>query len=375
MARRSRRLPSTCAEVAAPLADLRLRLAIVDLIPTAVTSHPSPQLSVIIASHDQRGLLSRCLRSLCAQTADPADFEVIVAGDGCGPETEREVASLEAPFALRYLPLAKAGKSAALNAAIEVAAGRTCLFLDDDILAAPQLVAGHLAGHAGRDLLGIGQMEQTPPQVPDWFAEAFARAAAEHYEELLHRPPRWTDCYGANFSAPTRALREIGGFRVGMAVGEDFEIALRLCQAGCTPTYLPDALGIHDDGKRRRRMLEDATRQGAAHVELVNRNPETWDELLSWEAGADRRELALRRLLLALRVRPELLALAGRFLPGAGRRMQFLHFTRRLAFWRGVKGALDPAGWSNLTLAPGRTGPALAAPLPLLNEIAQVVPL
>lgn len=340
-----------------------------------MTSHPSFKLSVIIASHDRRGLLSRCLRSLGEQTADPSEFEVIVAADGCGPETEQAITSLETPFALRYLPLEKGGKSAALNAAIEVAAGRACLFLDDDIVAAPELVAGHLGGHAAENILGIGQMKQQPPEVPDWFAEAFSRAGEEHYEELLHRPARWTDCYGANFSAPTRVLREIGGFRVDMAVGEDFEIALRLCQAGCTPTYLPEALGIHDDGKRWRQMLQDATKQGAAHVELANRSPETRDELLAWEAGADRRELALRRLLLALRVRPELLAAFGHFLPGEGRRMQFLHFTRRLAFWRGVKGTLDPAGWASLTLAPGRTSPALAAPVPLLAEIAQVVPL
>ena len=40
------------------------------------------ELSVLIATHERREILGRCLDSLAAQTADPAAFEVIVADDG-----------------------------------------------------------------------------------------------------------------------------------------------------------------------------------------------------------------------------------------------------------------------------------------------------
>jgi glycosyltransferase involved in cell wall biosynthesis len=341
-----------------------------------VNPSADPKLSVIIASHDRRGLLRRCLGSLIDQAADPRAFEVVVADDDCELRTEQMIASLPAPFALRCLPLAKVGKSAAMNAGVEAARGATCLFVDDDIVAAPQLVAAHLAAGSGSgDVLGLGRIEERPPAARDWFAHAFARGAAEHYAELESREARWSDCYGANFSAPREALRRIGGFRVGMAVGEDFDVALRLCQAGCRPVYLPDALGTHDDQKRSSQMIEDAQRQGAAHVELASRCPEERTELLRWEAGATRRELAMRRLCLSLRVPPRLLVWLGRFLPGEGRRMHLLHFTRRLAFWGGVKEASAPTAWSTVMVAPSRATRALGAPLALVPELVEAMPL
>src|SRR6185503_18201935 len=128
------------------------------------------QLSIVIASHNRRELLRRCLGSLCAQSADPATFEVIVADDGSGDGTAAMVAGFEAPFALRCLRLEKGGKSAATNAAISAARGHACLFLDDDIVAEPELVAGHLEAHEGGAVLGIGAIVELPPRARDWYA-------------------------------------------------------------------------------------------------------------------------------------------------------------------------------------------------------------
>ncbi len=227
------------------------------------------QLSVLIASHNRQRLLRRCLDSLAAQTADPASFEVIVADDGSGDNTAEIVEAMRTPFALRVLRLEKGGKSAALNAAIAAAAAPTCLFLDDDIVASPDLIAGHLGAHTNGRVLGIGAITEQPPAARDWYAYAFAQGWAEHNAELATRPARWTDCYGANFSAPLEALRDVGGFSVELAVAEDFDIAFRLWRAGCAPVYLPRADGLHDDQKRSARMLTDARRQGEVHVELA----------------------------------------------------------------------------------------------------------
>jgi glycosyltransferase involved in cell wall biosynthesis len=335
------------------------------------------QLSVLIASHNRRQLLRRCLDSLTVQAADPACFEVIVADDGSDDGTAEMVEELPVPFALRVLRLEKSGKSAALNAAIAAAAGPACLFLDDDIVASPELIAGHLGAHTNGRVLGIGAITEQPPAASDWYANAFAQGWAEHNAELATRPARWTDCYGANFSAPLALLREIGGFSVDLAVAEDFDIAFRLWQAGCAPHYLPRAHGIHDDQKRSQRMLTDARRQGEVHVELAAAFPQAEAELLDWGGGADRRELTLRRLCLALRVPPAPLAWIGRFLPGDGRKMIWLHFVRRLSFWRGAKAAASPSQWALLTRRPARRAKhALASPLALMAvDMVEVVPL
>ncbi len=307
---------------------------------------------MIIASHNRSGLLHRCLDSLCAQDADPASFEVIVADDGSPDGTAAMVEGFAAPFRLRLLRLDQGGKSAALNAAVEAADGAVCLFLDDDLIASPGLVAGHIeAQRRDPKTLGIGAITQQPIDAEDWYARAFARGWNEHFAERPEARISWVDCYGANFSAPTAALRAVGDFRE-IPTAEDIEMGFRLEQAGCKPTFLPDAHGVHDDQKPGRRMLEDQRRQGKMHVKLSDERPEMRAALLPWGETVLPSELTLRRALIALRLPPRALASLGRLLPGEGRRMLWFQFTRRFAFWRSVRGCVDRQEWAALTAKP-----------------------
>jgi peptidoglycan/xylan/chitin deacetylase (PgdA/CDA1 family)/GT2 family glycosyltransferase len=309
-----------------------------------------PELSVLIATHDRRELLVRCLDSLAAQEVDPASFEVIVADDGSSDGTAEAVGRLPAPFRLRCLRLEKGGQAAAQNAAIAAAAGRVALILDDDVVAGPRLVAEHLAAQEPeRRVLGVGHLEQPPPRRCDYYAAMFSRTWNRHYAELPGRKIDWTACFGANLSAPLEALREVGGFATDIPVGEDMELAYRLEKAGCLPRFLPEAKAVHDDEKGWRRLLEDSRRQGAGQVALADRHPEMNAKLLGWFGAGSRREIALRRLLLALRAPPRLLAPPGRLLPGQGRKEIWFHFVSRLAFWRAVKEAMDVERWERTT--------------------------
>ncbi len=313
-------------------------------------SGAEPQLSVIVATHNRRDLLARCLEALSRQTLDPGSFEVIVADDGSSDGAPELVEGLETRFQLRLLRLDKGGQAAAQNAAIEIAAGRTCLFLDDDCIPAPGCLEGHVAAHrAGAGTIGIGALLQQPPQANDWYAHTFAKAWNEHYERLADRQPEWTDCYGGNLSAPRRALQELGGFSTDLAIEEDADLAFRLAAAGCVPAYLPDAEAVHDDQKRRGRLIEDARRQGAGHVALAARYPAALPKLLGWFGAPTARDVALRRLLLALRVSPAALALPGRLLPRQGSRLIWFYFVSRYAFWLGVRGSVDRELWLRMT--------------------------
>ncbi len=325
-------------------------------------SESALELSVIIASHNRRDLLQRCLESLAEQTADPASFEVIVAADGSEDGTAEMAEAFETPYALRVLRLPKSGHAAAQNAALEVARGAACLLLDDDVVASPELVEGHIEGHRQHPrAIGIGALTQQPVTADDWYAHAYARGWAEHYAELEGREAHWSDCYGANLSFPREAIREIGGVSTDIPSAKDFDLALRLRRGGCTPVFLPRAHGVHDDQKRSDRMLADARRAGAMHVELSRRFPEAAPELLDWTAGAGPRERAVRRLCLTLRVPIAPLAWLGRLLPGDGRKMIWLHFVRRLAFWSGVRGAVGRRSWN--LVSHERTAEAVAAGL------------
>ncbi len=309
------------------------------------------ELSVLVATHNRRELLRRCLESLVEQTQDPSTFEVIVADDGSDDGAPEMVEAFEPPFGLRLLRLGKAGKPAALNAAIEIAAGSVCVFLDDDIIASPELVSEHMAAHRSDPrTLGIGALTQQPPEARDWYAHAYATAWNERYARLAAKRVDWTDCYGGNVSAPRAALVEIGGFETDLEAVEDIEIGYRLCAvADCTPKYLPGASGLHDDQKLRGRILADTRRFGAHCVEFARRNPQMGSRLLGWFAEPTARDVTLRRLFIACRIPPAGLAAVGRLIPGIGGRQLWHGFVSRYAFWLGVRMHVDRREWLQTT--------------------------
>ncbi len=318
-----------------------------------------PQLSVIIASHNREELLRRCLESLRTQTAEPGSFEVIVADDGSDDGSAAMAETLDVPYPLQVLRLSKRGHGAAQNAAMEHARAARCLLLDDDMIASSELVEAHIAAEAeDPDSIGIGPIEQVP-MADDWFAETYVRGWADHYADLADREARWSDCYGANISFPTAAFREIGGVSTDIPLAKDFDLALRLRRAGCRPLYLPRAHGVHDDRKKGSdRIMANVRRAGEMHVELGRRYPEAASELLNWVGRVGPRQLALRRVGIALHVPPAPLLRLGRFLPGPGRKTIWLHFVGRLAFWQGVRREVGRESWKAITA--GRVDEAVA---------------
>lgn len=308
------------------------------------------ELSVVIASRNRSPMLRRCLDALAAQDVDPASFEVIVADDGSDDDTTAMLAATQTPFRLRALRLDRVGRGAARNAAIEAASGRICLILDDDVIAAPGLVAAHLSAHDRAErAICIGHLEQEPPRRGDWYARAFARGWKRHYDSVERRGARWTDCYGGNLSVGRDGLQKVGGFASPDSPIDDIDLAFRLGREGYAPVFAPGARAVHDDQKPWRRLLRDSRLQGAAHVEMADREPETMPPLLGWFEAATPREVLLRRLLLALRVPAAALAIAGRLLPGEGRRQIWFDFVSRFAFWRSVRTAMGRDRWLRTT--------------------------
>jgi len=306
--------------------------------------------SVIIPSHNRREMLERCLDALARQDADPGTFEVIVVDDGSSDGTPEMVEGLETPFELRLLRRRHGRAPAARNAGIEASAGRICVLLDSDIVASPGLVAAHRAGHARQErALGIGPLTQVPPRARDWYAHTFAAEWDKHYADLRRRPATWMDCYGGNFSAPRAALVESGGYAMDLIAAADVELPYRLWRAGFTPHLFPEADAVHDDQKRGSGVLKDAARRGKAYLEVVERHPGAEAEMLGSFQVDGSREVALRRVLIALRVPPRLLVALGRLVPGADRKTFLHHAIQRFAFWRSVRRAVDDERWRRLT--------------------------
>ncbi len=312
----------------------------------------------MIPTRNREELLGRCLEALRRQTESSESFEVVVVDDGSTDGTAKLLAKADTPFALRPLRVEPAGVSSARNAGVAAAAGGICIFLDDDCIPAPALVAEHLAAHREDDrLLAIGALTQVPPGEPDWYTRAFARAWEDHYRRMEGKPAAWSDCYSGNISVPREAMIELGGFATDVPVGEDIELGFRLEQRGFALRYLPRAGALHDDQKPRRRLLADVRRHAGAYLELSRRHPGMEPKLIGWFADAGPRELALRRLLIALRVPVGALAGVGALVPGEARQSLWYDFVWRFAFWRQVRRLLSRREWLALSrrVAPERS--------------------
>jgi glycosyltransferase involved in cell wall biosynthesis len=308
------------------------------------------QISVILATHNRRELLRRCLEALTRQTLDPASFEVIVADDGSSDGSAAMVAALETPYPLRLLEHGKLGHAVTQNKALEVAVAPIGILIDDDIIPGPELLEEHLAAHR-RDpkIVGVGSLSQEPVRAHDWYAHAYARGWNEHLEDLARRPIKLVDYYGGNLSFPCETFRQIGGVATDLEAEYDLDMGFRLERAGCRPTFIAAAHGVHDDQKRAWKILADAQRSGRALVDFGRRYPETRAVLLKWSGGSSPRELALRRRAIAIGIPPLALVRVGWLIPSGGRKMFWLHFVRRLAFWIGVKEEATAAEWAELT--------------------------
>src|SRR5262245_50874255 len=98
------------------------------------------EISVIIPTYNRAERLRACLDALTRQTQPGSDFEVVVVDDGSTPETLQLLTSLTTPYPLVVISQENLGQCRALNRGAEAARGRYCLFLDDDMVASPQLV-------------------------------------------------------------------------------------------------------------------------------------------------------------------------------------------------------------------------------------------
>jgi peptidoglycan/xylan/chitin deacetylase (PgdA/CDA1 family)/GT2 family glycosyltransferase len=308
-----------------------------------------PAVSIVVPTRARPSQLRWLLEGLARSTESFRRFEVLVAVDGPDEPTHDLLRRWSSPFRLRALTLPQRGQMAARNAAVAEADAPYVLFLDDDILPSPFLVGAHVAAqkeHLG--VLAVGLLEQLPADGGDWYACAYAAAWRRHYQRLPARID-WADAYSGNLSAPTEAVRAVGGFPEDMPTNGDAAFAYRMAAAGYEILYVPAAAGVHAEDKTSAALVDSRVRLGDAAVQLVRRHPAAGPRALGWYADAPGRELILRRIGLTLRVRPRLLHAAGRLVARGSFRERWYGFVSNYAFWLGVRRAASPELWGRLT--------------------------
>lgn len=211
------------------------------------------KLSVVIPTYRRHDVLARTLGALTRQTVGRDAFEVIVIDDPIDDDSEAVAAAI-APFAgrleVRHLHREGRGVSAARNAGWQAAQAPLVLFLGDDILGAPTLLAEHVTWHEerGGPLVGVlglvtwaGEIATTP------FMRWLEHGYQFNYPAIRGDAASWADFYTANISLPRQALEAVGGFDAERYpfLYEDLDLGYRLHQRGFRLLYNRRARAEH----------------------------------------------------------------------------------------------------------------------------------
>ncbi|HEY6064637.1 MAG TPA: glycosyltransferase family 2 protein [Thermoanaerobaculia bacterium] len=243
--------------------------------------------SVVVPTYRRPDTLFRVLDALGAQTSPP-EFEVVVVDDGSGDGTAERLRAYRATYPLRCFTQGNAGPARARNRGVEEARGAIVLFLGDDTVPEPQLLAVHARAHAERPVadgpvavLGYTTWPGDRPVSP--FLHHINEYGLQFGYELIEDPESvpFNFFYTSNISLPRRLLVDAGLFDTTFphAAWEDIEIAYRLTREGMKILYRPEAVARHYHDITFRSFRRRQEKSGEAAAIFFDRHPELGDFL------------------------------------------------------------------------------------------------
>jgi GT2 family glycosyltransferase len=234
----------------------------------------APELSAIVITHRRPAMAARCLEALAAQRQGTPPFEVVLVDDS----PDGLAGSIERPAELpvRVVRTGGAGAATARNAGVEAARAPLLLFLDDDLLAGPGLVASHAERHRdAADRVVVGYSRPRPT-----LRTHAAISAAIWWEDHFRAKrdalaPAFSDVLSGNMSVRRETFDRIGAFdtRFGRWRREDWDWGIRALGAGVELLYAPDAEADHRYELTTRGRLDAARAEGHGDALLIERYP------------------------------------------------------------------------------------------------------
>ncbi len=252
------------------------------------------ELSVVIPTYNRLEILRRALRLLAEEgEAFGAPHEVLLVDDGSTDGTADYLAGDTVPRAstarLRVISQENAGPARARNRGVQEAAGELVLFLGDDILVTPGLLALHVEAHRSRSGSGEVAVLGRTLWAPEMRPNAFLRFLMEgdqfgfkHIED--HENVPYNFFYTANVSLRRQAMLDAGLFDESFphAAWEDVELCYRMTRDGMRLVYEPRALTHHLHPTSLASFCRRRELVGVDAVRLYRTHPET-EKMLAFD--------------------------------------------------------------------------------------------
>lgn len=261
------------------------------------------KLSVVIPTFNRPDALPRTLAALAAQTLEPERFEVVIAEDA---KNEALLPAADPRLTVRTLRAAQPGASHARNAGWRAAVNPVVVFLGDDIIGAPDLLARHAALHDEHpdERVGmLGFVDWARELKRDAFMVWLDQGIQFNYPSIAGTEAGPGHLYTANVSLKRAALEQVGGFDAERFpfLYEDIDLGVRLFDGGFRLIYDRDARAEHlhqpSLERWRARMAMQATAERAWIERYPGESPYFHDRFAAAVAMGERRGRLGRALL------------------------------------------------------------------------------
>ncbi len=225
------------------------------------------EVSIAIPTYGRDQVLVDTVGHLLRQEPPAAEILIVDQTPKHDPPAQDQLARWHAAGAIKWLTLAPPSIPKAMNLALQQARFRIVLFLDDDILPAPDLVLAHEAVYQeARDIWAVAGMVLQPGESP--LAQPVT-CAQDGMSACLQFPffstqRQWVrNVMAGNLSVLRDRALEVGGFDenfVGVAYRFETEFCRRLWQQGGRVLFEPAACIRH------LRAARGGTRQYGCHL-------------------------------------------------------------------------------------------------------------
>lgn len=237
-----------------------------------------PKLSVVIPTLNRALVLAETIDRIESQTVSPDLYEVIVVDNASTDDTQNILAQKARQYSnLIVLSQSKRGAAPTRNAGLRRASGEIILFIDNDILAEPDLLERHLEYHRNHSNASVIGNVITPwNDKTDPFLRYLHHRGIYNPYTITSGPMDFSYYHTGNVSTPRSILMDVGGFNEEFFIYgmEDIELGYRLQKAGCLMIYGEKARAIHQFFPTYREFIERSEQAGYSLGKLIELHPE-----------------------------------------------------------------------------------------------------
>jgi len=212
-------------------------------------------ISIQICSYNRKNVLRKCLEALCKLNYDRNKFELILVDDGSNDGAGQMIKDLNLPINHKYIYQENQGLAVARNKGIRAAEGQYILFIDDDIIADPELLNEHMRFHRK-------------------YMRSVVKGWVNHVDDLDNiKGPQftWADFstaffWTSNVSVERKYLLQVGLFDEDFREygWEDLELGIRLRKIGLTSRFNKKAIVYHYKGLWNKERFEKSIKVSQA---------------------------------------------------------------------------------------------------------------